>query len=315
MFDTGIGIEEFAKSYGCVHLARQAQQFMHDHFVEMMNSEEFLNLDQHQLCTLLRRDELKVRCESIVFKAVVDWVKFKPEERRSHLDQLFNCVRFYTLPPKFLKEQLNNNDILRCKDADKSKQFMQQVCDELISHKPCPIAPRRPNVNFALFVIGGYQKQSTNLVESLRPSTGTWERVSEMRVPRSGVSCVSMALYIFAIGGRNNNGGIHGNVDCADVECYDPFTNTWRSCAPMNAPRSRSGTGVIDGLIYAVGGAHGVKFHSSVERYSLQEDRWEYVSPMLMPRIGLGCAVVNRLLYAIGGFDGMRLFHFHLVTS
>lgn len=142
--------------------------------------------------------------------------------------------------------------------------------------------------------------------------------------------CVTLALYIYAIGGRNNNNA-QGNMDCADVECYDPFTNqyleiksflykmlnlkkfnfnSWRKCKDMQVPRSRAGAGVIDGVIYAVGGAHGCKFHSSVERYFNDEDRWEYVASMKRQRIGLGCCVVRRLLYAVGGFDGKeRLNH------
>lgn len=84
------------------------------------------------------------------------------------------------------------------------------------------------------------------------------------------------------------------------MECYDPFVNVWRTCAPMSVPRSRAGVAVLDGLIYACGGAYGSQYHSSVERYYNMENRWESVSPMIMPRIGLGCAVVNRLLYAIG---------------
>ena len=70
-----------------------------------MNSEEFLHLNQSQLCKLLQNDELGVRCESYVFKAVIDWVRFDPEKRHKHLDHLITCVRIHLLPPKFLKDQ------------------------------------------------------------------------------------------------------------------------------------------------------------------------------------------------------------------
>ena len=115
-------------------------------------------------------------------------------------------------------------------------------------------------------------------------------------------------LYIYAIGGRNNS--VHDNRDCDDVECFDPFVNNWKRCRSLTVPRSRAGSGAIDGYIYVAGGAHGNLFHSSVERYHVMEDKWELVAPMSIARIGLGCSVVNRLLYAIGGFDGhTRLAH------
>lgn len=91
------------------------------------------------------------------------------------------------------------------READKSRAYLQKICDDLIAHKPCPARPRVPALNFSLFVIGGYQRQSINLVECFKKSTMTWEQCAEMRVPRSGVACVCFSLYIYAIGGRNNN--------------------------------------------------------------------------------------------------------------
>ena len=48
---------------------------------------------------------------------------------------------------------------------------------------------------------------------------------------KKGICCATLALCIYVIGGRNNLPGsnLQGNTDCADVECYDPFTNKWLS--------------------------------------------------------------------------------------
>jgi kelch-like protein 19 len=163
---------------------------------------------------------------------------------------------------------MKNNEILQYKEAENSRRHLQRVFDDLISHKPpvCPETPRKPPFTFSLFVLGGYQRQSLSMVECFKKSTQTWERCADMSIPRSGVVCLTLSLYIYVIGGRNNSA--LGSADCADVECYNPFLNEWRRCAPMSLPRSRGGTGVIDGMIYAVGGAHGPEFHASVERYA-----------------------------------------------
>jgi kelch-like protein 19 len=236
-----IGIEEFGKTYGCLKLVQKAQKYMLDHFCEIVHSDEFLHLNEQQVSRLIKRDDISVPCETIVFKAVVDWVRFDPEKRRSHLDYLFQNVRFHVMPPKFMKDQLKNNEILMLSECDKSKQHMQKVCDELIAHKPLkhPLGPRKPCVNFSVYIIGGYQRQSVSLVECLKGCSQPWEKCAELHVPRSGISCVSLALYVYAIGGRNNN--MQGNTDCADVECYDPFVNKWITRASMSVPRSRAG--------------------------------------------------------------------------
>jgi hypothetical protein len=140
-----------------------------------------------------------------VFKAVVLWVKHDPEHRRTHLDHLFQCVRFYFLPPRFLTDQMKNNDLLKMQEADKSRAYLQKICEDLIAHKPCPAKPRMPALNFALFVVGGYNRQSINLVECFKKTSMSWETCAEMNIPRSGIACASFSLYIYAIGGRNNN--------------------------------------------------------------------------------------------------------------
>ena len=187
-----ICIAEFARTYGCVRLRNQAHRFMMANFSDILDSEEFLKLTQQQLCQLLKCDELGVRCESIVFKAVVEWVKYDPEHRRTHLDHLFRCVRFHFLPPKFLKDQIATCEIFKLKDTGQSKQYLQEVCDDLIAHRPCPMSttPRKPA--FSLFVVGGYQRQSINLVECLKMCpTPSWHKCADMSIPRSGMTCVS----------------------------------------------------------------------------------------------------------------------------
>lgn len=159
----------------------------------------------------------------MVFIALLDWVKYDPERRRSHLDHLFQCVRFGCMPPQVLHEQMCQNEIF--KESDKAKQFLQRVFDDLVSHNPCNLSsnPRMHPYPFALYVVGGYHKQSMNTVECYKVQAGSWDRAADMRIPRSGLCCAVLALYIYAIGGRNNS--TQGNFDCADVECYDPFVN------------------------------------------------------------------------------------------
>ena len=277
--------------------------YLKEHFIEVTQSEEFLNLNKNQLCKIISDDELGVPCETIVFKAVCNWVKYEPESRRADLDNIFRFVRFHCLPPKFIRAQMNDEIF---KDTEEQKKFMQKVIRDLEEHNEIckAVQKRKPAMGFCLYVIGGYQRQSSiNLVEYYNKNTSKWEKCAELSTPRSGVTCVSYFLYIYAIGGRNNS--VNGNTDCADVEVYDPFLNIWKRRSYLNFPRSRASSAVLDGHIYVMGGAHGAKYHSSVERFHEEENRWEMVTPMNVSRIGSGCAVVNRILYVVGGYDGI----------
>lgn len=75
--------------------------------------EEFLSLPYGRLVTLLRKDELYVRCESEVFDAVVRWALHDEENRRRHLEPVLQAVRCHFLAPHFLQEKMRTCPIVR----------------------------------------------------------------------------------------------------------------------------------------------------------------------------------------------------------
>uniref|UniRef100_A0A5F9DT57 Kelch-like ECH-associated protein 1 n=1 Tax=Oryctolagus cuniculus TaxID=9986 RepID=A0A5F9DT57_RABIT len=258
-----IGIANFAEQIGCAELHQRAREYIYMHFGEVAKQEEFFNLSHCQLVTLISRDDLNVRCESEM--------------------QLQKC------------EILQSDS--RCKD------YLVKIFQELTLHKPTQVMPcRAPKVGRLIYTAGGYFRQSLSYLEAYNPSDGTWLRLADLQVPRSGLAGCVVGGLLYAVGGRNNSPD--GNTDSSALDCYNPMTNQWSPCASMSVPRNRIGVGVIDGHIYAVGGSHGCLHHNSVERYEPERDEWHLVSPMLTRRIGVGVAVLNRLLYAVGGFDG-----------
>ncbi|ERE75423.1 kelch-like ECH-associated protein 1 [Cricetulus griseus] len=214
---------------------------------------------------------------------------------------LLRAVRCHALTPRFLQTQLQKCEILQA-DA-RCKDYLVQIFQELTLHKPTQSVPcRAPKVGRLIYTAGGYFRQSLSYLEAYNPSDGSWLRLADLQVPRSGLAGCVVGGLLYAVGGRNNSPD--GNTDSNALDCYNPMTNQWSPCASMSVPRNRIGVGVIDGHIYAVGGSHGCIHHSSVERYEPDRDEWHLVAPMLTRRIGVGVAVLNRLLYAVGGFDG-----------
>lgn len=57
-----------------------------------------------------------------------------------------------------------------------------------------------------------------------------------------------MISRLYAVGGRD------GGSCLRTVECYDPYTNKWTSCASMGKRRGGVGVAVMNGYLYAVGG-------------------------------------------------------------
>ncbi|XP_014389446.1 PREDICTED: kelch-like ECH-associated protein 1 isoform X2 [Myotis brandtii] len=258
-----IGIANFAEQIGCAELHQRAREYIYMHFGEVAKQEEFFNLSHCQLVTLISRDDLNVRCESEVFHACINWVKYDCEHRRFYVQALLRAVRCHSLTPHFLQMQLQKCEILqsdsRCKD------YLVKIFQELTLHKPTQVMPcRAPKVGRLIYTAGGYFRQSLSYLEAYNPTDGTWLRLADLQVPRSGLAGCVVGGLLYAVGGRNNSPD--GNTDSSALDCYNPMTNQWSPCAPMSVPRNRIGVGVIDGHIYAVGGSHGCIHHNSVER-------------------------------------------------
>ncbi|XP_038633731.1 kelch-like ECH-associated protein 1A isoform X1 [Scyliorhinus canicula] len=293
-----IGICHFAERIGCTELWQRGKEYINIHFTEVTKEEEFFNLTHCQLLDLISQDGLNVICESEVYKACMEWVRWDLDGRAQYFHALLNALHVYALPLRFLKHQLQECPILD--KANPCRDYLSKIFQEMYLHKPLP--PVKQRGNQLIYLAGGYLHRSIPNMEAFSPRTGQWLRLADMPMPRSGMgSCVVLGLF-YTVGGRNNSQS--ENVDSGTLDCYNPMTNQWIHRAPMNVPRNRVGVGVIDGIIYAVGGSWKSSHHQSAEKYDPETDQWTVIAPMKVPRIGAGVTAWNGLLYVIGGFDG-----------
>ena len=80
----------------------------------------------------------------------------------------------------------------------------------------------------------------------------------------------------------------------ANLEVYDPVTDTWSTKANMLTSREGLAAAAIDGKLYVAGGANGPtgiggrseERLSTVERYDPSANVWEEVAPMIKARSG-----------------------------
>ena len=256
-----VGIADFAQAFDCPELYQKARQYIYQNFGRMCQHEEFMLLSPSQLMQVIKRDELNVRCESEVYKAVVNWVKYDLKKRHHKMEQLLSAVRCHLLTPAYLQQQLDNCEVL--KTVTKCRDYLSRIHRDLIMHKKCP-ERHRINLNTVVYVAGGYLRHSISNVECYNSLTKDWLKLADLPLPRSGVAACVVQNMLYVIGGRNNSPD--GNVDSASVDVYDPSTNCWSKCNDMASARNRVGAGVIDTTIYAVGGSCGGTHHNSVER-------------------------------------------------
>ena len=268
-----IGISNFASEHGCLELEAKAKSYIHKHFCDVIKSDEFLMLNPCQMISLIKQDELNIRCESEVFQAVIRWVQSEPDKRIGKLESLLNAVRCQFLSPCFLEDQLRNCPIL--KKMPQCLQSLEEKLRELKLHVQCPERPRKPCAPLVIFCAGGYLRQSLSNFEYFNPKTSQWHRLPDLPTPRSGLSACIVRGALYIVGGRNNSPD--GNMDSNALDMYDPMRNAWSPRTPMTVPRNRVGIGVIDGMIYAVGGSQGQTHHRSAEKFVFYSRLFMYV--------------------------------------
>jgi len=107
-----------------------------------------------------------------------------------------------------------------------------------------------------LYVIGGRAgniNARTASVEEYTPG-GAWVTRAPMPTARGGTACGVIGGRIIVVGGEGNPATASGVF--AEVEAYDPATNTWETLAPMTSPRHGMGAAVVGGSLYVPGGAN-----------------------------------------------------------
>lgn len=108
-----LGVYYFARDLGAEDLAEHAQSYLRQHFVQVCQHEEVLELEPHQLGKLLMSDDLNVSREESILDVVFSWVKHSSvterEVRLIHLPELLRKVRLPLVNPDYLREMKKRN--------------------------------------------------------------------------------------------------------------------------------------------------------------------------------------------------------------
>uniref|UniRef100_A0A8C7A1F4 Kelch like family member 18 n=1 Tax=Nothoprocta perdicaria TaxID=30464 RepID=A0A8C7A1F4_NOTPE len=309
-----LGVRQFAETMMCAVLYDAATSFIHQHFVEVSMSEEYLALPFEDVLELVARDELNVKSEEQVFEAALAWIRYDRDQRESFLPELLSKIRLPLCRPQFLTDRVQQDDLVRC--CHKCRDLVDEAKDYHLMPERRPHLPAfktRPrcctSIAGLIYAVGGlnsaanfYAGDSLNVVEVFDPVANRWEKCQPMTTARSRVGVAVLNGLLYAIGGYD------GQLRLSTVEVYNPDTDTWSKVESMNSKRSAMGTVVLDGQIYVCGGYDGNSSLNSVESYCPETNRWTVVTPMSSNRSAAGVTVFEGRIYVSGGHDGLQIF-------
>jgi N-acetylneuraminic acid mutarotase len=151
------------------------------------------------------------------------------------------------------------------------------------------------------------QPSDLRSLESFDPGTNSWTigtMLDSMAQARSvsGGEVISGLFYV--VGGSR----IRPTAIFSIVERYNPATNDWTTMAPMSNGREGMATGVLGGMLYAVGGASNVSDVATSEFYNPATNTWSSRASLPQPRFGAVGGVIGGTLYVVGGKSGTTVF-------
>ena len=206
-----LGIRSFADVHSCAELLQVSEKYIHEHFTDVVKSEEFLLLPHDSLASLLSSEDLNVDSEEDVYNALIAWVRKNADERQVLLGELLEKIRLPLLSPHFLvdeveKEELIHQDIACRNLLDEAKNFhmLPERHRRLASRRK--VHPRRSTFG-ALYSVCGMDATglSVRVVERYDFHSGKVRLVCPTNTPRSGLGVAALDGCLYAVGGHDGS--------------------------------------------------------------------------------------------------------------
>nr|UZC49351.1 kelch-like protein [Carassius auratus]WEX30160.1 Kelch-like protein 4-B [Carassius auratus] len=291
-----LGIRSFADAQGCMDLLNVAHNYTMEHFLEVIQNQEFLLLPTTEIIKLLASDDINVPDEETIFQALMMWVRYDVQHRQRDLGVLLAYIRLPLLPPQLLADLENNK--MFSEDLECQKLLMEAMKYHLLpERRPMLQSPRtkpRKSTVGSLYAVGQGSLWTiiSNTFLIAVPLTAKYILYSKIAISIAACNCLT------------NNNSRCLLLGSTAIEKYDLRTNRWIQVGSMNGRRLQFGVAVIDNKLYVVGGRDGLKTSNMVECYNPVTKVWSTMPPMSTHRHGLGIAVLEGPMYAVGGHDG-----------
>ncbi|XP_074634299.1 kelch-like protein 7 [Acropora palmata] len=335
----------FAEKYQCCGLKGESCKMINERFKKVMETADFLSLDENQVVNWVSGDDVIVEAEQDIFEGVVRWVLHNRSEREENFPKLLQQVRLSSVSHEYLFNELLNEELVKT-NPDCVNFVMEYVklnfnCRAESSIKPArKCLERNENV---IFVCGG----STALY--YLPAENKWHELMNTTLEHKDHCIIQYRdrVYVFSpqmVGGNKSH----------LVEYYMPSTNSWgaiqtkfeyggtlsgnekitattgvqkivpsdqtedgevefEEVAPMNEARHDAFGAAMNGKIYVAGGKQWdenlvrERVLASCEVYDPLIDEWQVMPNLNVPRYSASMVCFKGALYVVGGLKRTRM--------
>lgn len=269
--DNCLGMHAFSQLHLCPDLEREARRMMLSRFTELVQQEEFLELDRERLKSLLAVN-LTVQRDEVLIDALAKWITHDLDSRVHHAADLLHSIHM-DLDEIYFKATLDVHR--RCLLSSEGK-FKSLIAQALKSNGKEMSASRK--MSSCMYVIGGYYWHPLSEVHIWDPVSNTWVQRKDMPDhARESYSVSLLGANIYVTGGYRTN-----TVEALDtVSVYNCDYDEWTEGCPMITARYYHCSVAMHGCIYAIGGYRGGAPEQETEFYDPLKKKWFPVAKMI----------------------------------
>ncbi|XP_015754758.1 PREDICTED: kelch-like protein 12 isoform X2 [Acropora digitifera] len=218
----------FADQHSLKGLKEATENKMASMYKEICDKEEFLSdMNADVLSALLRRDDLSAPSENFVFQSVMQWIKYRKEERMDVAAKVIGAVRLGLVDVKDVIEELDTEE-------------MQVISEINMLLQRTLIYNHRPSRNSAFALEKGKPRSMSLVLVAILPNNDisyfdvqskTWKALSTVKKLPPAVQCycaelIGNCLYVAKT----------VNLRKYTISCYDIVHNVWRTLPPIPGP-------------------------------------------------------------------------------
>ncbi|XP_030199925.1 kelch-like protein 23 [Gadus morhua] len=295
-----LGMHAFAQLHVCRSLERETRRLMFSKLEDLVQQEEFLELQADDVRSLLAvKNILDAWEDEVLVLAVVKWVTHDLDNRTDHAKDLLRSIHL-DLNDIALKSALS----LRRHSVDDKEHIKSMVSHTLVSAGKGEGTPAGgKKLSPRMYSIGGYYWHPLAEVHIWEPRGNVWAQGKNMpEHTRESYSVTLLGANIYVTGGYRTH-----TVEALDaVSVYNTDGDEWTEGCPMLTARYYHCSVALHGCVYAIGGYRNGAPENQAECYDPLKRKWFPVADMIQGVGNASACVVRERIYVTGGHYGHR---------
>ncbi|XP_018409420.1 PREDICTED: kelch repeat and BTB domain-containing protein 12 [Nanorana parkeri] len=311
-----IGIYYFAKQIAADDLEARSKKYLYQHFSEVGLHDEILEVDFHQLMTMIASDDLNVSREESILDLVLRWVNHDKNLRSEHLIDLLKQVRMLLVNPSFLREARKRNTVLLCNAQ--CYDMVEQALETIEKSTQVSLSLRYGMETTSLLLCLG------NNGTGIRSKYGNYGEASFCFAPTTGKICYisspkqgeALGLVSAGVVTENNDIILAGEATVIRLarqkerrvelcRYHNRGSYCWEKLCSAEY-RELYALGSVHNDLYLIGGQmkHKKRYvvTNCVDKYLAENESWRSVSPLPLPLACHAVVTLNNKLYVMGGW-------------